>query len=350
MPNLKNASKQLKKAFNRLIAILGIQLISKKKHDIIIRKQKIYDEVLFKAVSTRKASPRSKSEENPLFSFYQYAILEHKCTHNYNILWMTHDGAGIFSCLTTAMWTVLQAVEEGKICHEINNSFSMSAFKNEQGTCTWEQLFKKKSKSEIESIMSVTPISTEVFDHHSDYGTIFKNKLGPTWVKAYLNAYMSPSEAVSEKASFFTKEYKIAELNTIAVCYRGTDKFKEVPPTPLSKYFDTIEELIEKEENWQVLIQTDQKQVCEIFLERYREKCIYIKELPVTTGRIVIHNDQKACGNREIFAENLCAMCLALSKSKYLITHTGNVGLFLALNSLLAGNKVIQLDLDRCNK
>jgi len=248
------------------------------------------------------------------------------------------------------MWTVLQAVEEGKICHEINNSFSMSAFKNEQGTCTWEQLFKKKSKSEIESIMSVTPISTEVFDHHSDYGTIFKNKLGPTWVKAYLNAYMSPSEALSEKASFFTKEYKIAELNTIAVCYRGTDKFKEVPPTPLSKYFDTIEELIEKEENWQVLIQTDQKQVCEIFLERYREKCIYIKELPVTTGRIAIHNDQKACGNREIFAENLCAMCLALSKSKYLITHTGNVGLFLALNSLLAGNKVIQLDLDRCNK
>jgi hypothetical protein len=122
---------------------------------------------------------------------------------------MTHDGAGIFSCLTTALWTVLQAVEEGKICHEINNSFSMSAFKNEQGTCTWEQLFKKKSKSEIESIMSVTPISTEVFDHHSDYGTIFKNKLGPTWVKHISMHTCRQAKQYPKKQAFSQKNTKL---------------------------------------------------------------------------------------------------------------------------------------------
>ena len=341
-----NPAKAFGKVLNRIPAILGFKFISNKKYDKILRQQKIYDEVLCRDSHPEHGNLDGKSKGKSRFIFYKYAILECKEQSGHNLLWMTHDRAGIFSCLTTAMWSTLQASEEGKVCHEINNSFSMSFFKNEKWKCTWVELFKKKSKAEIEAIMNVAPISHEIFDHHSNYETILNSRLGPQWAQAYLSAYMSPSDAVLERANSFTQKYKILDCNTTTVCYRGTDKYTEIAPTPLYKYFGRIDEILANEEDWQIIIQTDQKQILDLFSKRYGEKCIHIEELPVTTGKKAIHNNQKLCGDREMFAVNLLAMCLAVSKSKYLITHTGNVGLFLALNSLLAGNKVIQLDLE----
>jgi hypothetical protein len=344
-----NSAKAFGKVLNRIPAILGFKFISKKKYDKILRQKKIYNEVLSRTSNSDHGSLGGKSQENPQFIFYEFAILECKEQSGHNLLWMTHDRAGIFSCLTTAMWSVLQASGEGKTCHEINNSFSMSFFKNEKWKCTWGELFKKKSKTEIEAIMNVAPISHKIFDHHSNYETILNSSLGPQWAQAYLSAYMSPSDAVLEQTNSFIQKYKILDRNTITVCYRGTDKYTEITPTPLFKYFDRIEEILANEEDWQIIIQTDQKQILDLFSKRYGEKCIRIEELPVTTGKKAIHSNKKLCGDREMFAVNLLAMCLAVSKSKYLITHTGNVGLFLALNSLLAGNKVIQLDLEDAN-
>jgi hypothetical protein len=149
MSNNNNSAKAFGKALNRIPAIMGFKFISKKKYDKILRQKKIYDEVLSRNSHSGHGRLGGKSKEKLQFIFYKYAILECKEQSGHNLLWMTHDRAGIFSCLTTAMWSTLQASEEGKVCHEINNSFSMSFFKNEKWKCTWVKLFKKNQRQRL---------------------------------------------------------------------------------------------------------------------------------------------------------------------------------------------------------
>ena len=292
----------------------------------------------------RSQKDTSKAGKEPsFFAFYRYGILERREREEFNYLWVTHDEAGIFSCLTTAMWTVLQIQGEGKICHSIDNSFSMSSFKKNRQDNTWTKLFTQRSKDEIESIMDAEPCSTLRFDHHGNYSEIVTKHLGINWAKSYTKAYMTPSENVQKTADFFIRKYKISEITTIAVCYRGTDKHKEVTPSPLSEYYAKVDEILKSETNCQILIQTDQKQVRDEFKKKYTNTCAFIEELPVTTRRTAIHKQHIKGLDKDKFAENLYSMCLAISASKYVITHTGNVGFFLALHTFLFKNTLIQL-------
>ncbi|MDZ4655871.1 MAG: hypothetical protein U1F44_08355 [Coriobacteriia bacterium] len=218
----------------------------------------------------------------------------------------------------------------------------MNSFKEVRGQSTWYRLFKKKSSGDIDRRMSTRPLERGHFDHHSDYYLVVNKHLGREWARAYVDAFMTPSDEVLETAEFFDEKYRIAMAPTIAVCYRGTDKHIEVKPTPISHYFATVDKLLVSKSDAEVLIQTDQEQVRDAFVERYGTRCKYIEELPVTTGDRVLHSDSKLCGDRDVFAKNLYAMCLALSKSDVLVTHTGNVGFFLALHMLILQKKVIQ--------
>jgi hypothetical protein len=153
---------------------------------------------------------------------------------------------------------------------------------------------------------------------------------------------MTPSSEVLATSEMFETNCRICSVPTISVYYRGTDKHIEVKPTPIPVYFNTVNKLLAANPGAEILIQTDQAQVRELFVREYGHSCKYIKELPVTKGTAAIHSDKRLCGNREHFAKNLFAMCVAISKSQVVITSTGNVGLFLALHSLIAGKQVIQ--------
>ena len=77
--------------------------------------------------------------------------------------------------------------------------------------------------------------------------------------------------------------------------------------------------------------------------KKYTNMCLFIEELPVTARKIAIHKQHIKGLGKDKFAKHLYSMCIAISASKYVITHTGNVGFFLALHTLLFKNTLIQL-------
>ena len=191
--------------------------------------------------------------------------------------------------------------------------------------------------------MSFGPQKNYHFDHHSDFHDIYETHLGATWVKALFSAYFTPHQSIVDLADLFDLKYHISSTPTIAVCYRGTDKHTEVQPTPISTYFQEVNKQMSLIADANILIQTDQAQVREQFFLEYGNRCKYIEELPATYGDKVLHLDHALCGDRNLFARKLYAMCLVISRCPVLITHTGNVGFFLALHCFMGGKKVIQL-------
>jgi len=290
----------------------------------------------------------------------------------YGSLLRSHDGRdgtfypshneGLFSCLTTFMWSIMDLYRLGQKCYIVDNSMGMNDFKQKPGTSTWYELFEKRSAVDIHNLMAQRPL-TEIdpgagsfcrrglgqwpeymmFDHHGNYSEVVHKQIGLSWANAFLQAYLTPSHQVREICERFDEECRISSTPTISVYYRGTDKFLEVDPTPLEDYYDVVDQHLEQRPQLEILIQTDQEQVLNSFLDRYGRKAKYIKELPVSRGSVAIHKDSSICGNRGEFAKRLYAMCEAISNSDTIVTNTGNVGFFLALLATVKQRRVVQL-------
>ncbi len=277
----------------------------------------------------------------------KYGLLQ-KGGVGHGTLWLRHGGGypvGLFSCLTVFMWTILSLQERGDICLRVDNSLGMDSFKETIFMNTWSEMFVEPSREAVDRFAKLSPFQACEFDPHSDYMKIVEDHLGYEWARAFLETYMQPSSLVNNVAESFDSSCRISTVPTICVCYRGTDKHIEVPSVTLSCYFEVVDRFLDVVQNAEVLIQTDQAQAREAFVSRYGRRCKFIAELPVTRGEKAIHNTHAVQGERQRFAVNLYAMCLALSRGRVLVTNSGNVGWFLALHTLIRGNKVIQIDL-----
>lgn len=329
----------IKKAAKDLAKLLGFALTKHSSHERLLRSQYLYRVMLY-LPNELLAHIREKKGQ---VIVYNYGCLEREDNERGNILWTNHD-YGFFSCLNTTLWTLTDMIEAGEFCNVIDNTYSMQSFKTQPNTQTWPELFQTPTLEMAAKTKESRPISFGHFDHHSNnYEKLIQSTIGIQYLDQVFKTYFSPSDKVMERARELENKYKISALPTITVCYRGTDKYTEIMPTPVEEYFHRVEHQMKILKGSRVLIQTDQAQVREQFLNKYQERCFYIDELPVSHGSKAIHNEPDIYPDRSEFAINLLAMCLAISKSKVLITHTGNTGFFLAMHAALNGTPIVQL-------
>jgi hypothetical protein len=280
--------------------------------------------------------------------FFHYAILDSRCTINNSVLYATHQ-AGLFSCWTTILWSILEIQQLGlRLPERISNRFGMDHFKNHLTSDTINQWFELPSEAAITQLSQQHPVgkllkAPNIFDHHGNYETIVQQQLGPTWIQAFLRAYMNPSSRLQRAIEHFEQRYRINSLRTLVVCYRGTDKGSEVEQDSVSTYLKTAQQLTDQGGFDQVLIQTDQQQVQALFAKTFAPRCVLIDELPVTQRTTVLHAQLAGTIDVEDWALNLMAMVYACSRASTVITHTGNLGFFLAVMAHLHNATVIQL-------
>ena len=270
--------------------------------------------------------------------------------YSYVTLFLCHEG-GIFSCFTIAMWLTITLQLRGLQVSKIDNTYSMNKFKNNKYTDTYSDLFEFSSINETPPLPDLKSNPLKAQPHciglNHDYHEIIYNTLGIEWLGHFLNKYMKPCEAIKKEIEYFDSKYEISRKDTIFVCYRGTDKYKEVEPTSISKYFEVTDKIIqESNEKWQILIQTDQAQIRHQFISKYRDKCIFISELPVTKTDIAIHHQDGLISDKNDFSKKLIAAVMLSARSKILLTNSGNLGFFLAAYISLAGKDFIQIDKD----
>jgi hypothetical protein len=166
------------------------------------------------------------------------------------------------------------------------------------------------------------------FDHHGVYEDLHYRKL-----RAFIKHYFTPSKVVSQRIAEFKSKYGICPENIIGVCYRGTDKSVEVSSISPECYVEETRKLLRHRPNLMVLIQTDQEQVRDLFCKEFSGRAVYIQETPVTRSATVIHQlppEQLGISKYELGVNVLAAVNI-LSQCRYVITHTGNVGLWIYL-------------------
>ena len=82
------------------------------------------------------------------------------------------------------------------------------------------------------------------------------------------------------------QKYDITNLRTLAVIVRGTDA--EIRENTLDDYLKSSR-IVRENSIEQIIIQTDQRQVRNIFMERFDCQCRFMDELPDTEGSVCMH-------------------------------------------------------------
>lgn len=148
--------------------------------------------------------------------------------------------------------------------------------------------------------------------------------------RKHLLKFFCPSQEVLQKKRQVVRNYSINPKNTLVICYRGTDKRIEIPPEPIEDYIAEARKILKKRPNLRVMVQTDQEQVRKRLMAEFGDSAFSIDEMPTTAGDTVIHKliheDQKAD-----FGQLLLATVLIMASSQYVISHTGNMSLWIAL-------------------
>src|SRR5208282_4477530 len=194
---------------------------------------------------------------------------------------------------------------------------------DQAGKNLFELYFHPNSNLDPHALANLSPISS-----HTVCRDLRFDKLTP-----YIENYFAPSEIVRNKLDELDDKYEIDYDNTIGLWYRGTDKFTERVPVPPRYYVDEVRRLIRKNSRLRVLLQTDQEQVRDIFLGQLGGHAFYLSELPVTKSLIGIHymsREDRGISNFE-FGTTLLAVVNIFARCRYVVTHTGNVGIWIYL-------------------
>lgn len=166
---------------------------------------------------------------------------------------------------------------------------------------------------------------------NDDQHTIYKNDFSKYYV-AFYKKYFCLNKHIEDKVNELLLKYNIDSDNTLSVVYRSTDKwtdfggFNYLSP---ALYLKLSNEILEKNPELKVLIQSESSSINHVFERRLNAK--FIRETRVSENDglpIFLQNIE----DKLSWAEYYLASLIIHSKSKYLITYTGNSSFFLYLS------------------
>jgi hypothetical protein len=171
------------------------------------------------------------------------------------------------------------------------------------------------------------PVPTTPSEHH----TIYAEK-NIKYFKPFFDRYFNLNENILNKIGFLKSKYNVNSDNSISIIYRDTDKwtdlggFNYLCPAP---YFRFATLIMEKNPDYKILIQTEDHGL-KLFFQKYLKATFFDETL--TSQTLVQPVFLEKIENKLEWAEYYMASLWIHSKSKYLISYTGNSSFFLYLN------------------
>lgn len=252
---------------------------------------------------------------------------------NHEEFFLLHD-TGLFSCLSTTLWSICDLITMGFIPKKINYKYTLSAYKDTPDINIYSLLFKNLNAEEItENISPLNKLIIKRFDHHGSYG-----KFNYEQLNIIIKTYFKINSAIHDRINTLSNKYINPKCRYAGICIRGTDKNIEILQTDSSIYIATADKLLAENLIDRIYIQTDQSQIQNLFKQYYKNICDSIDEIPTTNGNIVIHKAPKLLSNRTDFSINMVSSILIIANMQRVITHTGNVGAWIALMRGSASN------------
>jgi hypothetical protein len=171
------------------------------------------------------------------------------------------------------------------------------------------------------------PVPLTNDDQHSIYREEYA-----IFYSSFFKRYFNLNDNIKNKIEEFKLKYNINPENTISVVYRSTDKwtdmdgFNHISP---ALYFKLTKKLKTQNPNFNTFIQSENKGINKVFIEGLNAN--FIEETLATNRNdlpIFLHLEK----DKLEWSENYVAALFLHSKSKFLITYTGNSAFFLYLS------------------
>jgi hypothetical protein len=235
--------------------------------------------------------------------------------------------AGFFSNNTVILWAICDLLRDRLPIDSIQFRFCFSAYRSPEQSLYQYDLYPDYFTQDSAIRLPDRPIARSVHQHGLYYDLDFD------WLNPVLQRYFSPALGIRQLVTALKAKYHFDGRRTIGVCYRGTDKGSEVRLAQPREYLKLTQRLLKRHSDCRVLIQTDQEQVRDLFLRELPEQSWFIEEMPVTSGSTSLA-DVSDCDrgvDRYEFGRRILATALLLAECDYLVDHTGNMGLWLAL-------------------
>ena len=245
-----------------------------------------------------------------------------------NILTVTHN-AGFFSCCTQRLRRIIDFCNVNRICPIVDSSKQFLFYKTDPSLDITNYFFKDNNEMDIK-------INDHIFfssykdkvDHHSDqfldYTSLNLGQINPFILK-----YFQVSDEVNRKINYFEKKYSIEYINLCSIFYRGGDKFQETLIGSYEIFIDKAKDVSRQHPNIKFLVQTDDDNFLNKFMESFPGS-LYLNELHRTANKVAVHYEIPL-HLRLNEAINFLAVTNIVSKSKIIITHSGNCGLWAIL-------------------
>jgi len=235
-----------------------------------------------------------------------------------------HNG-GFFSDCSCRLYLIMKYfVVFNRLPDTIDSSNQFKRYKNNTDDITFEFFENYNNINEEFVCIEHMPFADEYCCQFENYKTIDYNSIVP-----FVKKYFFPSKNLIDRYYYLLEKYKIISEKTIAVYYRGTDKYIETPLDSFESYYNKLNEICIFNEDMQILIKTDSTP----FLEYMEKNCIHkniiiIKENSTSNTTNGIHYEKT---NEENYIDmfNIFATFLIISKCKYILCSSGNCSIWM---------------------
>ena len=242
-----------------------------------------------------------------------------------NILYTYHDygsNAGFFSECTYRLFKIIGYFNNyHKLPNFIDSSKHFSLYK--YNGC------KNDICNDFFQITNTIINYTNNIDFHPSFQTENYRYINYNILRPFINKYFLPSKECIEIINNFIKQYNIISNNTVAVYYRGTDKYTEIETTSYDLFISKMKEIYNLNKNIKFLVQSDSLEFINIISQTFNN-CIIIKEIPVSTSNKGNHYENTPGQNYKTI-KNFIPIVYIISKCKYVICSTSNVSLWIML-------------------
>lgn len=234
---------------------------------------------------------------------------------------------GFFSTFTLLLSAIMGTYNHyGELVKSIDGRKLLNNLNKDESYDMYSHFFHIDESVEI-NFDRPMPVPLTNDDQHSVYRESYANHYC-----SFFKRYFNLNDNIQSKIEGFKTKYNIVSENTISVVYRSTDKwtdmggFNHVSP---ALYFRLTKELRTQNPNFNIFIQSESKGINRVFREGVNAN--FIEETLVSDREdlpVFLHLKE----DKLEWSENYVAALFLHSKSKYLITYTGNSAFFLYLS------------------
>lgn len=228
---------------------------------------------------------------------------------------ITTHNAGFFSCCSVKLHHIIQFINLHSTLPDIvDSSAQFELYKLDNNVDVTYDFFKHYDHIDT-SINS--PIDYTYLYQFNIYSTLDNN------INTVITKYFSPSQKIISIREHIKQKYNIDYNSSIAVYYRGTDKYTETALAGFDNFYDKIKEITRVNKDTTVIIQTDSSQFVDYINTKNLTNIIILHEASTSYSASGIHHEKT---NMENYYDmlNLFAIYLILCKCKYLICGSGN--------------------------